>query len=240
MRRLPSLLTCLLVAVLGVAPVASAATVRGQWGMRAAHGSIAATAGPYNLHLSGAWKDVAGSVGRAVQFWWAGRPAAALTRSRTAFNPARAEFAVGVTLKAHAVPAFGGYSPNVVQKGLFDDRGQWKMELIHKRSGTVARCRFSGTAGHHSVIDRTRTRLNDQRWHNVICWRTTSQLGIRVDGATTHLNGTVGTIANHRPLRVAAKTYTSGITDQFQGDIDCVAYVQGRHSLRLAVAKVPC
>jgi hypothetical protein len=240
MRRFAALVTCLLVALVGVAPFANAATVRGRWGMHVVHGSIHDTVGRDNLHMSGVWKDVAGSVGRAVQFWWAGRPSAALTRSRTAFNPARAEFAVGVTLKAHAVPALGGYSPNVVQKGLFDDPGQWKMELVHKPSGTVARCRFSGTAGHHSVTDRTRTRLNDKRWHNVICWRTTSQLGISVDGATTHLNGTVGAIASHRPLRVAAKTYTSGITDQFQGDIDCVAYVQGRHSPGLARAEVPC
>jgi hypothetical protein len=240
MRRSSAFVMAVIVVLLGLAPLATAATVRGRWGMHAVHGTVVDATGHSNLHLTGSWRNVAGAVGRAVAFRWNGRPAAGAVRSTTAFNPGFASFAVAVTLKADAVPRRGDYSPNVVQKGLFNDRGQWKLELVHKRSGTVARCRFSGTRGHHTVVDRRRRRLNDGRWHKVACWRTTSTYGISVDGVETHLNGTVGAIANGRPLRVAAKTPASDLTDQFLGRLDCVAYVQGKHPLRLALSRVPC
>jgi hypothetical protein len=153
-----------------------------------------------------------------------------------------APFAVGVTFKTPSVPANGGYSPNVVQKGLFNGRGgQWKMELVNSRSRTIARCRLSGARGHHAVLDHSRTSLDDGRWHTVVCWRTAFAYGISVDGAQSHLAGNVGLIKNSQPLRVASKSlHAAGITDQFQGTIDCVAYVQGPHPLNLAAAKAHC
>jgi hypothetical protein len=240
MRRESSLLALVLLVGVALVPPATAATVRGQWGMRPVNGTVVDSARHANLHLSGDWRGVAGSVGRATRFEWNGRPSAAAVRSGRRFNPGSASFAVGVSLKAEAVPATGGYSPNVVQKGLFGDRGQWKLEVVHARSGTVARCRFSGTRGHHTILDRRAKRLNDGRWHEVVCWRTTATYGISVDGVETHLKGTVGAISSSRPLRVAGKSADAGVTDQFQGIVDCVTYVQGGHPLRLARAKVPC
>lgn len=239
MRRGASLVAVVVLAV-ALVPPATAATVRGQWGMRPVNGTVVDHARSANLHLSGDWRGVPGWVGRATRFEWNGRPSAGAVRSGRLFNPGSASFAVGVTLKAETVPATGGYSPNVAQKGLFDDRGQWKLEVFHAPSGTVARCRFSGTRGHHTVLDRRGTRLNDGRWHEVVCWRTTVTYGISVDGVETHLNGTVGAISNSRPMRVAGKTADAGVTDQFQGILDCVTYVQGGHPLRLARARVPC
>ena len=100
-------------------------------------GVVVDRAGRANLRLFGGWTNVRGAVGRAVRFRWNGRPAGGTVRSGTAFTPGSAPFAVGVTLRGQAVPASGGYSPNIVQKGLFHDRGQWKMEVI--RSGTRGR-----------------------------------------------------------------------------------------------------
>jgi hypothetical protein len=240
MRRLSCLLAATITAVLATGLPASAATVRGQWGMTPTHGVVVARAGGVNLHLSGAWSNVAGAVGRAVRFRWNGRPSAATVRSGSFFNPGVAQFAVGVTLKARSVPATGGYSPNVVQKGLFGDRGQWKMELVPRSGHTVARCRFSGTRGHRSVLDHTATALDNGRWHTVVCWRTTSALGIRVDGKNSSVQGRVGSISSVRPLRVASKTAHADVTDQFQGTIDCVTYVQGTRPARLASARAHC
>jgi hypothetical protein len=240
MRRVCYLLTALVVATSGPTALASAATVRAQWDMTPSHGIVVDRTGRANLRLFGAWTNVRGAVGRAVRFHWNGRPAGAVVRSGSAFNPGLAPFAVGVTLRAQSVPASGGFSPNVVQKGLFHDRGQWKMELIRSGGHPVARCRFSGTRGHHSVLDRAATALDNGRWHTVICWRAASAYGIRVDGRKTRVGGTVGSIASSRVLRVASKTAGAGVTDQFQGAIDCVTYVQGTSALRLAAARAHC
>jgi len=240
MRRVCYLLTALVVATSGPTALASAATVRAQWDMTPSHGIVVDRTGRANLRLFGAWTNVRGAVGRAVRFHWNGRPAGAVVRSGSAFNPGLAPFAVGVTLRAQSVPGSGGFSPNVVQKGLFHDRGQWKMELIRSGGHPVARCRFSGTRGHHSVLDRAATALDNGRWHTVICWRAASAYGIRVDGRKTRVGGTVGSIASSRVLRVASKTAGAGVTDQFQGAIDCVTYVQGTSALRLAAARAHC
>jgi hypothetical protein len=240
MRRLCCLLSALVVATSGPTALASAATVRAQWNMTPSHGVVVDRTGRANLRLFGAWTNVRGAVGRAVRFHWNGRPAGAVARSGSAFNPGLAPFAVGVTLRAQSVPASGGFSPNVVQKGLFHDRGQWKMELIRSGGHPVARCRFSGSRGHHSVLDRAATALDNGRWHTVICWRAASAYGIRVDGRQTRVGGTVGSIASSRVLRVASKTAGAGVTDQFQGAIDCVTYVQGTSALRLAAATAHC
>jgi hypothetical protein len=217
LRRTWCLLACAVVALVAVAPPATAAVVRGQWTMAPSGRVVSDRAGRADLHLFGSWTTVAGAVGRAVRFRWAGRPSGATVRSHTDFNPGSAQFAVGVTLKAESVPATGGYSPNVVQKGLFDGRGQWKLELVHLRSHTVARCRFSGTRGRHSVVDRRATPLDNGRWHAVVCWRTTSAYGISVDGVTTSRRGTVGSIASSRPLRLASKTDTAGSPTSSRG-----------------------
>jgi hypothetical protein len=240
MRRVCYLLTAFVVATSGPTALASAATVRAQWDMTPSHGVVVDRTGRANLRLFGAWTNVRGAVGRAVRFHWNGRPAGAVVRSGSAFNPGLAPFAVGVTLRAQSVPPSGGFSPNVVQKGLFHDRGQWKMELIRSGGHPVARCRFSGTRGHHSVLDRAATALDNGRWHTVVCWRAASAYGIRVDGRQTRVGGTVGSIASSRVLRVASKTAGAGVTDQFQGAIDCVTYVQGTSALRLAAARAHC
>jgi hypothetical protein len=240
MRRVCYLLTALVVATSGPTALASAATVRAQWDMAPSHGVVVDRAGRANLRLFGAWTNVRGAVGRAVRFHWNGRPAGAVVRSGSVFNPGLAPFAVGVKLRAQSVQASGGFSPNVVHKGLFHDRGQWKMELIRSGGHPVARCRFSGTRGHHSVLDRAATALDNGRWHTVICWRAASAYGIRVDGRQTRVGGTVGSFASSRVLRVASKTAGAGVTDQFQGAIDCVTYVQGTSALRLAAARAHC
>jgi hypothetical protein len=240
MRRICFLLTALAVAMSGPTALAGAATVRAQWDMTPAHGVVVDRTGPANLRLFGAWANVRGAVGRAVRFRWNGRPAGATVRSGSAFNPGTAPFAVGVTLRAQSVPASRGYSPNVVQKGLFHDRGQWKLEVIRSGGHAVARCRFSGTRGHRTVLDRTATALDNGRWHTVICWRGPSAYGIRVDGRQTRAAGTVGSIVTSRPLRLASKTAGAGVTDQFQGAIDCVTYVQGASPARLAAATAHC
>jgi hypothetical protein len=240
MRRACCLLTAVVVSMSGTTALAGAATVRARWDMTASHGVVVDRTGRANLRLFGAWTNVRGAVGRAVRFRWNGRPAGAAVRSGSVFNPGLAPFAVGVTLMAQSVPASGGYSPNVVQKGLFDDRGQWKMELIRSGGHAVARCRFSGTRGHRTVLDRTATALDNGRWHTAICWRAASAYGIRVDGRQTQVRGTVGSIGSPRALRIASKTAGAGVTDQFQGAIDCVTYVQGASALRLAAATAHC
>lgn len=226
---------------LAIAP-ASAATVQGQWSMTIDAGTTYNKMGGANLKLRGDYTEVKGAVGRAVRFAFNGHAALGRATSNVAFNPGTAPFAVAAYLKTSTVPTVGHYSPNVVQKGFFSSSGQWKMQLIGTSGGTIADCRFAGSKlpGGDIVTDSFHRRLDNHRWHEVVCWRKQNRYGITVDGRETSKVGTVGSISNSRPLRVANKAPWAGIKDQFQGKLDCVAYVEGRGSRARADSRVPC
>jgi hypothetical protein len=231
------------VALLALAAVpASAALVQGQWSMTIDSGTTYNKMGGANLHLRGDYTQVRGAVGRAVKFAFNGHPALGTATSKVAFNPGTAPFAVAAYLKTATVPTVGHYSPNVVQKGLYTSSGQWKMQLIGTSGGTIADCRFAGSKlpGGDIVTDSFHRRLDNRHWHEVVCWRKQGRYGITVDGRATSTVGTVGSISNSRPLRVANKAAWAGIQDQFQGKLDCVAYAKGQGSRARAMSRVPC
>jgi hypothetical protein len=222
---------------------ASAATVSGEWSMDLSGGSsVDNKAGGGDLDFVGDVKSVPGAVGGAVRFDYSSGAEFATTHSNNDFNPASASFAVGAYLKADSVPTWGDYSPNIVQKGFYGSTGQWKMQLKPTSSGTLAECRFAGSSMPNGdlVADHSKTALNDGRWHEVVCWRQDGTYGVRVDGVDMVSSGNIGDISNSSSLRIGNKGPWAGVEDQFQGTLDCVAYVEGDNALAAAESRVPC
>jgi hypothetical protein len=158
----------------------------------------------------------------------------------TVGNPGRRPFAVSATLKSRPLPAISGYSPNVAQKGHYDDRGQWKMETRLQRGHPVASCRLKGTTGYGRITDRRSTALDNGRWHTVTCWRVPGRYGITVDGVTTSRRGELGAISSGRPLTTGSKGSRAGIGDQFRGVLDCIVVVTGSRPRQLATQRSHC
>jgi hypothetical protein len=240
MRRSPLVLTAAVLAAVLVATPACGAVVVGEWGMHRVDGVVSDAVGNADLRLVGSWQDVDGVVGRAVRATFKGQASFATAAHSADLNPGASQFAVAAYLRADTVPGGGHYSPNVVQKGRYTDSAQWKMQLIHGSSGTEAECRFAGTERDREVRDRAGIRLDDGSWHRIVCWRKPHTFGITVDGSTTTIAGTLGAIANGRLLHVGSKGPRAGVTDQFQGVLDCIAYVEGRHARVVARSRVPC
>jgi Concanavalin A-like lectin/glucanases superfamily len=216
--------------------------VVGLWDMRPVNSVVKDRSGSADLTLTGHWKAVPGAVGGALRFDFVGGPSFGSSLSNlSAGGDGTAPFAVAAYLKTDAVPPTSRYTPNIAQQGRFNGPTQWKMELWSRPSGTVARCRFKGATAHHTVLEEPPTAIDDGHWHEVVCWRSRSSYGITVDGATTSVKGTVGAIDVGQPLLVANRTKSSGVGDQLQGTLDCLAYAEGVANPRALVrSKVPC
>lgn len=139
------------------------------------------------------------------------------------------------------VPTTGGYSPNVVQKGLFGTGGQWKMQLHpSKRWGTLAECRFEGDQGSVIVRDGLNIGLDDGRSHVVACWRRGPRLGVTVDGQKTLIQRSVGKISPRTGVTLANQSTAGSTGDQFDGSISCVVAAIGPNSLARALSRSGC
>jgi hypothetical protein len=216
--------------------------VVGRWDMSATNNVVKDGSGNADLTLTGGWSDVPAAVGRGVRFQYAGGPSFGTSGGDLAApGDGNAPFAVAAYLKSDTVPVTSRYTPNIAQQGRFNGPTQWKMELWSRPSGALARCRFKGPTAHHTVVEDPATVIDDGHWHEIVCWLSRSSYGITVDGASTSTRGTVGAIDFNQPLLVANRTKSSGVGDQFQGTLDCLAYAQGVADPRALVrSDVPC
>lgn len=222
---------------------ASAARVDARWAMTARHSTVAPLDGPAALRLSGPWRSVAGRRSKAVSFApsrQASRRGMGTASRASVGNPGRRPFAVAATIRSRPLPKMSDYSPNVVQKGLWGDRGQWKIETRLHRGHPIASCRLKGTDGYGRVADRRATPLDNRRWHTVTCWRVPGRYGITVDGVSTSRRGALGTITGSRPITTGSKHPQAGISDQFRGAVDCIVVVTGSRSRQLAARRTSC
>ncbi len=228
------------VAVAGIAGPASAAELVGQWPMTVVSGSADGVGGP--ITMQGVYSSVSGKVGSAIKFDFNSAASFGTVDTSAPFNPGTRNFAVSAYFTTPTVPSNAGYSPNIVQKGLYTSTGQWKMQLEATPGGTIAGCRFigSGLPAGDLVNDGAGTRLDDGQWHRVTCWRVGGQYGITVDGTTTQRTRDLGNVSTSLPVRVGNKSAVAGVQDQFQGTLDCVAYADGSNPRPAAEAGVPC
>jgi Laminin G domain len=138
-------------------------------------------------------------------------------------NPGERDFAAGADVLVAA--AVSEIDQNVMQKGNFDDPGQWKIEVT---TDGRPRCIFHypEEEGGQPVILASEARVDDEAWHSVICERAGDDLVITVDGDTAERaipTGQTLDMANHRPVMVGGRD-TGASSDQFYGAVDNAFY----------------
>ncbi len=95
----------------------------------------------------------------------------------------------------------------------------YKMEIL---STGKAFCRFTGSAGGTSIT--AGPDLSDDRWHTIVCKKTSSRITLTVDGSSFSKSVTVGSISNSIVLMLGAKP---GGGDWYGGVMDEVSIAFG-------------
>ena len=235
MRRLFLALSLgLSVAMLSGLPAqAEAEGVVGRWGFAVRSGQVAdLSSRNHPLRLSGSWNRADGRRGSAaVRF---DSTSVARGSDRASLDPGRRRFAVAVAFRMPSgTYAFSGTdSPNLVQKGEFGSRGQWKVQLLGRDGGRV-QCRVKGRAGSVMLTSRANGIAADRRWHRVICIRRPDKVVLVVDGQRTTERGRTGLVSSGSPLTVANKASRSR-SDQFRGVIDELVVAKGKGAAQKA------
>ena len=159
-------------------PLAAFAAVPGDsWGMDLAGGVVPYAQGTQPMTFTGSGILAAsGKVGGAVEF--TASPSLGTVAHSQNDNPGTQNFAVGVVFTSRPIPS-RSYSGNLVQKGLFGDAGQVKLQLDTSHGGTVA-CRIKGRSGATMLVSSVT--VDDGAWHTATCW----------PSATTPETGTAG------------------------------------------------
>jgi hypothetical protein len=145
-------------------------------------------------------------------------------------------FGADVTLDAGVTSSHGSGSTdngdNVVQRGRYGDRGQYKIQVDGRRPS----CRIKGGSG--TVMVTSRVKLAAGTWYGLTCSRSGSTVtltvkrysssGSVVQSTTTTGRGATGSISApaSRPMSVGGKLTSSGQvardSDQFNGRVDNV------------------
>lgn len=218
-----------------LAAPADAGSVMVRWSMDV-NGSVVTDSGSgLSLDLVGSWAAPSG----AVRFG-PSTPSMGQSDDGGRLSPGTSDFAVAATFTTGSVPGAGHYSPNVVQKGLAKNAGQWKMELFASGIGTQARCRFEGHGGKVTATDQDRVRLDDGGQHTVVCWRAGSTFGVTVDGRSSTRTSDISSISPRTSVTVANKKVTATVEDQLQGTVSCVVFAKGQGAKDLAQSNAGC
>ncbi len=151
-------------------------------------------------------------------------------------NPGSGDFVFGADVRLDAdsqAPGSTDDGNNVVQRGLYADPTQYKLEIDEG----VASCRVKGSSGDVQVSSTSP--LGPGRWYRLRCARTADGLSLTVSGWASNGVATTAEVAEHGqtgdltppsqtlPLTIGAKLGSDGETiepasDQFNGLIDNV------------------
>jgi hypothetical protein len=154
-----------------------------------------------------------------------------------AFSPGERSFNFGADVALSGGSEGGDPGANVVQRGLFSDSGQYKLQV----DGGVPSCRVAGTEG--EVLVKGGSALSPGSWHRVRCTRTGDTVTLTVqpwevdewgDAETFSDSGPLGAVelSSTTPLAVGAKLSADGSLvparpDQYRGLIDSVVVEVG-------------
>lgn len=166
----------------------------------------------------------------------AGGPRAAVvarnSKGTEVLNPGAQDFSFGATVRLDSASEKAGTSDdgnNVLQRGLFAARSQYKIQLDARRPS----CRVKGSQG--AVMVSARSTVTPGRWYGLACVRTGDTVELTVTRWTTEgtprteVNTATGATGELRaaaslPLSVGAKVEDNGrlttSPDQFNGVID--------------------
>jgi Concanavalin A-like lectin/glucanases superfamily len=202
---------------------AAAATVVALWHMDEASGAttMVDSAGSNNGSLNNVQTGLTSC--HAVRCYrFQGSPSVAVVPHSTTLNPGSSNITISMWVNTGVVPPpeVGDY--DMVRKGLGDTPGgDYKMEVLPRKQGTVAKlyCYFRGSSGSAQLIRGPN--LADNKWHSLQCTKTGSSIQAVVDGRTWTKSVTVGSIANTSDVTVGARSPLGG--DQYQGIMDEVS-----------------
>jgi hypothetical protein len=183
------------------------------------------------MQLTGRFRLAPGADGTKHAVAFRARSTGSIAQS-AALVPGKRIFAVAMVIKVNSM--VGKDSPNVAQQGFFKDAGQWKVEVM-PGSGHV-RCRFKGTAGNSFV--HSRRSVLDGKFHQIVCYRYHTKIGVQVDGGNHIRNVRTGSITSNRLIHVANKNMGSSV-DQFRGVLDYFAIALGKRPIQRATQLAP-
>jgi hypothetical protein len=186
---------------------------------------------PQSLTLKGSWSAGPGY----VNF---NRTGSYGTTSGSTFSPGDLEFAFGAVIRTTSVPT--GTNPNVIQGGMGNDPGQYKIALQPGNGGSAA-CVLIGKSA-NLLFKSPVTGIANGAWHEIICSRQAGSVSISVDGKISTYSLSPGTIrlTTGRPFLVASKGATTTKGDQVIGAYDCAGVVSGAGAMAALAAKMPC
>lgn len=142
-------------------------------------------------------------------------------------------FGADVLLDAESSGAASDNGDNVVQRGLYDDGIQYKLQIDH----AVPSCRMAGTKG--SAYVEAAAPIGRDEWHRLTCERSGDVVSLTVESLEAegglveyaHVTAKLGAIdvSAKVPFSVGGKVAADGrvvssATDQFNGAIDNVMY----------------
>jgi hypothetical protein len=146
-------------------------------------------------------------------------------------DPGQRDFAI--TLDILVPQGSVARAQNVIQKGFFDDDGQWKIEIgLGGRASCVFHFPEDGTLADAGMPLNLRieTPINDDSWHALRCERRGQHLAFVLDGGADAAETDVAPdvtidLTNPTPIRVGGESISQGEngSDQFHGSLDNVA-----------------
>jgi hypothetical protein len=128
-------------------------------------------------------------------------------------NPDGKDVTITAVISFTRIPPSHDY--DIVRKKPAGVKGmQYRMEIM----GTgKAKCFFTGDNGNAAIT--ARPVLNDGEFHTISCTKTSTTIGVTVDGKAKTKNVTIGSISNGQSVSIGAK---AGGGDDFVGSIDWV------------------
>ncbi|MEV0805188.1 LamG-like jellyroll fold domain-containing protein [Micromonospora sp. NPDC050200] len=176
-----------------------------------------------------------GSISRATRPSGAGSsPAIAFPASGSAvvqvpdapnLSPGTQDFTISTLVKVTSGQVTGG--ANLMQKGVFADTNQWKLQLDNGKPG----CRIEGIdsqGGNPFVLLTADTSIADQGWKFVQCKRRGDVLSLVVGTETVKTStGATMDITSTATVNIGAKGPGLTNNDQFRGELDNVIFSIG-------------
>jgi hypothetical protein len=197
--------------VVGAQP-AFAATV-GLWHMDESSGQMVDSSGSSNHGtLQNITRVSPGYNGRGRAYSFNGSNSRVVIKNSSSLNPGAKTITITAHVRFSSRPPASVGDYDLVRKG----SGIYKMEILGSGQGF---CRFQGSSGTLSV--KGGPDLSDDRWHTIVCTKTSSGIRLTVDGSSTSKGGSVGSISSGAPLILGGKPNASG--DWYKGVMDEVS-----------------
>jgi hypothetical protein len=217
--RLPIVIVTCVVVGLATMSVARAATTVGLWHMDESSGAMVdASSFRNDGSLSNVTRVSPGYGGSARAYRFNGSSSKVTVPNDASLNPGSQNVTITARVKFPDRPsaAIGDFDLVRKQAG---GGATYKMEIL----GTGrAFCRFSGTAGGTSIT--AGPDLSDDRWHTIVCRKTSSRITLTVDGSSFSKSVNVGSISSSIVLMLGAKP---GGGDWYNGVMDEVSIAFG-------------